>query len=82
MTDEPAPATAAWPRDGRGRAMRSPESTRSYLAICIQRRWDQAFTRPGNSGVDARQAQLAVDEVIDALRHNPAWLKGLGIGDV
>lgn len=35
----------------------------------------------GPSATDVRRATEAVDEMIDALRGNPQWAKGLGIGE-
>lgn len=70
MTD-PVTGSAARQRDSRGRAARSADSTITYLQACVRHR----------SGCDATTAREAVAEVIDALRHNPAWLHGLGIGD-
>jgi hypothetical protein len=37
------------------------------LWMLVQRAWDDEFTRPGNTGVDARQAQIAVRAITEAL---------------
>jgi len=57
----------------------SAESTTDYLTLSVIGRWRGAE----RSGYDLDRhlaARLAVLEVIDALRANPAWLEVLDIG--
>ena len=54
--------------------------TRQALIESVRKAWDINLTRPVNDAVDIRQAQIAVSEIVYALRMNPAWCKSLGIG--
>ena len=40
------------------------ELTVHDLAMKVQQAWDEEFTRPPNTGVDYRQARIAVETVL------------------
>lgn len=50
---------------------------REYLERCVIGRWKVAALSVRN---DKELARIAVDEVIEALSANPAWLPGFNIG--
>ena len=54
--------------------------SRAALEKCVLDAWDKSLTGAVNTTVDRKMAQLAVAEVVDALRYNPAWASSLGIG--
>lgn len=48
-----------------------------YLELSVERLMRSEF---GDLPWIKKASQVAVYEVLDALRYNPAWLSGLGIG--
>lgn len=67
MADQRAEATPA-------------ESTRRALEVYVLAAWKQRGVEDVNPERDGVKARVAVYEVLDALRYNPAWLRSLGIG--
>lgn len=55
-------------------------ATRAALAAGVLEAWRRGGVAPPNPQVAQRQALLAVGELVDALRYNPAWAAGLAIG--
>lgn len=57
----------------------SAGTTRAALESGVLALWRAENVSPANSATARRLAFLAVEEVVDALRQNPAWARSIGI---